>query len=79
MSTDLGMAKAYFKAQDFGKMLKLKEEGNLVITKAEINDLGNELEVTIITAMDNARNERVKLTKSGEQNIRRERYIEEFR
>lgn len=58
-STSLGMAKVYFSAKDFGKMLKLKDESNLVVTDISVDKITSDVEVTIITPMDNCRNNRV--------------------
>lgn len=53
MSTDLGMAKVYFSKSDFGKMLKLKDVNNLVVTDITVDKLTSDVEVTIVTPMDN--------------------------
>lgn len=52
-STSLGMAKVYFSAKDFGKMLKLKDVGNLVVTDISVDKITSDVEVTVITPMDN--------------------------
>lgn len=60
MSTNLGMAKIYFKKEDFGKMLKLKDTQNLYIGDVR-KDYGNsDVEIEIITTMDNVTNNRTK-------------------
>lgn len=60
MSTNLGMAKIYFKKEDFGKMLKLKDTQNLYIGEVR-KDYGNsDVEIEIITTMDNVTNNRTK-------------------
>lgn len=58
MDTRLGKSKIYFKAQDFGKMLKLKDVENLVITNVNVKD-AKEVEVEIATPICNATNKRV--------------------
>lgn len=63
MSTELGMAKVYFTASDFGKMLKLKDENNLIVKDVKVSELGSEVEVTIITPINNSSNSRVKSVK----------------
>lgn len=75
MDTRLGKSKIYFKAQDFGKMLKLKDVENLVITNVNIKD-AKEIEVEIATPICNATNNRVsKLPFSA--NIQRQAFVEE--
>lgn len=74
-STQLGTAKIYFNKEDFGKMLKLKDVGNLVINDIKVDKYTSGLEVTIITPMNNVTNERVR--SKDENSIRREHYCNE--
>lgn len=67
MSTKLGMAKVYFTASDFGKMLKLKDENNLIVKDVKVSEYGGDVEVTIITPMDNSSNSRVKGTNCNDR------------
>lgn len=48
METKLGMGKVYLKAQDIGKMLKLKDVENLVVTNVNIKD-SKDLEIEVAT------------------------------
>lgn len=53
-SSALGLAKVYFSASDFGKMLKLKDVSNLVITDVEVDRTMSDVEITVVTPMDNS-------------------------
>lgn len=59
METKLGMGKVYLKAQDIGKMLKLKDVENLVITNVNIKD-SKDLEIEIATPICNKTNNRIR-------------------
>lgn len=59
MDTRLGKGKIYLKAEDLGKMLKLKDIENLVITNVNIKD-SKDLEIEIATPLNNKTNNRVK-------------------
>jgi hypothetical protein len=60
MSIKLGTAKVYFKNEDLGKMLKLKDKDNLMITDVSVDNTEGKLTVTITTPMDNITNDRVR-------------------
>lgn len=75
MDTRLGKSKIYFKAQDFGKMLKLKNIENLVITNVNVKD-AKEVEVEIATPICNATNNRVSKLPFG-ADIRRQAFVNE--
>lgn len=61
MSTKLGSAKVYFKNEDLGKMLKLKDKDNLMVTDVQVDNTEGKVAITITTPMDNITNERVKV------------------
>lgn len=59
METKLGIGKVYLKAQDIGKMLKLKNVENLVITNVNIKD-SKDLEIEVATPICNKTNNRIR-------------------
>lgn len=61
MSTKLGTAKVYFTKEDLGKMLKLKDKDNLMVTDVDVDNTEGKVAITITTPMDNITNDRVRV------------------